>query len=340
MYKKVIVLEIKEAYVLAMEEGGAVVRIRKKDGLHVGDAIYILEEDLWEEREMAAAVSSSKSTLTNGKVRKKVLKKTVYMRIAGFAAMAAILVLCISFTLPFLSGTVYAQASFDGEACVQVALNDDYEITGAVSPDSSLEDGELNSLVGKPLKEAGEQIRKLCGKGSILIGYAFLEENPLDETFIRELRQLFDGQTILCLSGDPSDVKAADTKVMSLGKYLMEKQNAGADLDDLLESLSSKQLSQLLKEDPSWMQNEDFRDAMLDYQEKKAGSYQSEEKEDGEENETSDDDPSDVDAPDTDDQEDDQEDNREDDREDEDASPSDDTEDDREDDPEEEDEEA
>ncbi len=279
MYKKVIVLEIKEAYVLAMEEGGTVVRIRKKEGLRIGDEIYILDEDVYGEGGKRMVCFSLGGEGKDRKSPGKQNKKTVYMRFAGLAAVAAMIVLCISFTVPLLSGTAYAQASFDGEACVQVTLNEEYEITGAVSPDGSLNKEDVNSLVGKSLEDAGAQIRNLCGEGSILIGYAFLDEEHLDEMFDRELRQLFAGQTILCLSGNSSDVKAADGSVMSLGKYLMEQQNAGADLDDLLEELSLEQLEQMLREDPSWMRNEDFRDTMLEYHEKRAETEAGEEEE-------------------------------------------------------------
>lgn len=41
MIKKVIVLELKDDYALAMEEGGSIIRIKKKDGLSVGDKIWL-----------------------------------------------------------------------------------------------------------------------------------------------------------------------------------------------------------------------------------------------------------------------------------------------------------
>ena len=49
MYHKVMVMEVKEHYALAMGEDGQIVRIRYKAGMQIGDCIYILEEDLYQE---------------------------------------------------------------------------------------------------------------------------------------------------------------------------------------------------------------------------------------------------------------------------------------------------
>ena len=46
MYHKVIVMEIKETYALVMAEDGQILRVVYKDGMKVGDCIYILEEDI------------------------------------------------------------------------------------------------------------------------------------------------------------------------------------------------------------------------------------------------------------------------------------------------------
>ncbi len=45
-YEKVIVVELKSEWDLAMRPGGEIIRIRKKQGLHTGDVIYILPEDI------------------------------------------------------------------------------------------------------------------------------------------------------------------------------------------------------------------------------------------------------------------------------------------------------
>lgn len=45
MYHKVIILEIKGGYALAMTEDGEIIRIKKKAGMKVGAAVYVLEED-------------------------------------------------------------------------------------------------------------------------------------------------------------------------------------------------------------------------------------------------------------------------------------------------------
>lgn len=68
MYLKVLVMEIKEDYCLGMTEDGAVVRIRKKDGMKVGRRIYILREDLRNKEENVQKISEKGKKIISWKI--------------------------------------------------------------------------------------------------------------------------------------------------------------------------------------------------------------------------------------------------------------------------------
>lgn len=258
MYKKVIVLELHEAYALAMEEGGTVLRIKKKEGLSVGDTVYVLPEDLYCKKKPSAALAWAGA----GCVRNSpAYQKSKWMRVAGLAAMLA---LCVFLLVPQATPIAYALASFDGDASVQVELDEEYHIIKASSPDGSVPAEALNSLVGKGIEESGPTLRELCGSGSVLLGYTFMNDNDEDLFLDKELRVLFEGQPVVCLAGNFVDFQTADGQMLSLGSYLLEKHMIEDDLDDILECLSAGELEQMLKSNPYWLKNPDFREVLED----------------------------------------------------------------------------
>lgn len=114
MYKRVIVLELKTAYALVMEEGGAILRIYRKDGLAVCDTIYVLPEDIYQEKRASAVIPFPVGGKASSSCRKH-SGKSVWLKLGGMVAMLA---LCISLFLPRLSVTAYAVASFDGASSI------------------------------------------------------------------------------------------------------------------------------------------------------------------------------------------------------------------------------
>lgn len=267
MYRKAIVLKIEDGYVLAMEEGGGIIRIKQKDGLTVGDSIYVLPEDLYQKEEASVIVPLSGANGRKKPSKRCFSQKSIWMRVAG---MAAVLFLCISLLIPHVLVTAYAQASFDGQASVQVKLDQSYKIISAVSPDNSVSTDALHSLRGKLISEVGAELRALCGSGSVLVGYAFWNDADADSGLQQKLQALFRGQPIVCVSGSAADIQAADGKTRSLGTYLMEKQMTDNDVDDLLEGLALNDLEQMLRENPNWMNDSDFREALEEKKEKLA----------------------------------------------------------------------
>lgn len=278
MYKKVIVLELKQEYALAMEEGGAVLRIRRKKAMQVGDQLYVLPEDLYTAKE-------------NGKILPFVSRKQDETHGMGWprrlAAMAAVLALIITVMLPKLTTPARAAVvSFDARGEVQVELDANNKVLCATSVDGSIHQDDLNELRGKALSDLGENLQALLGNGPVVMAYAPVTDGAavdLEEL----LRQLFANQAAICLSGSEADVNDAEEQSVSLGRYLMglrltedqlermedlldtwEDQDLPEDQDDLVEdALEELDLSGLLalsEQDPSWLSHPDFQEALCE----------------------------------------------------------------------------
>lgn len=220
MYKKAIVMEIKAAYAIAMEEGGGIIRIKKKDGLSVGDSIYVLPEDLYHQKNACAGFSGSgskKTLLFLPSVQKSTLFK--------IASIAAMLILCITLVIPQLSVTTYAQASFDGAGSIQLSLDRNFQIIKAVSPDQSVPDSVLRTLRGKRIDDAKEELYSACGSDSILVGYALTDENEDSSALASHLESLFPSQSVTFVNGTNQDIENAAKEELSLGKYLADQQD-------------------------------------------------------------------------------------------------------------------
>lgn len=183
MYKKVIVLELKTAYALVMEEGGAILRIYRKDGLAVCDTIYVLPEDIYQEKRASAVIPFPVGGKASSSCRKH-SGKSVWLKLGGIVAMLA---LCISLFLPRLSVTAYAVASFDGASSIQVELDQDGRILSAVSLDDSVTQDDLDSLKGKTIEDAASDLNTWCGDGSILIGYTLMDGSEGDPAMLQSI---------------------------------------------------------------------------------------------------------------------------------------------------------
>ena len=240
MYYKVIILEIKEECCLALTEDGAVIRIKRKEGLGEGDKVYVLDEDLYQ----GAAAPKNQVVLpfTRGKkVRKSYLQK--------FTAVAAAVMVCIaSLLVPQMADPAYAAVSFDGEKSIQVKVDKEGKVVDAVSPDQTVSEEELAALKDKPLRQLQNMVGELNEKdgGIIVIAYAGLK-GDLDQSFKKDVNDIFGSGKILCLEGSKDDVKAAEKAGKSLGMYMIEKAVSENQLDQLLKGASKEQIVKFLK---------------------------------------------------------------------------------------------
>lgn len=282
MLDKVIILELKEDYAIAMKEGGEVIRIKRKPGMAVGDQVYVLPEDLYTEK--SKVIPFQAATRSPAALR----------RIARMATAAAMVVLMIVALLPNLATKAYAVVSIDGQQRVQMEVDKDQSVLEVSSVDGSLPDAQLQQLKGRNLFELGPELTELLGNGPLLVAYAPYDGASDPETE-QALRQMFGQTELVYLAGNAQDISSAAENSQSLGLYmlslLMNEEHSDFledfyedyfgldDLDDedddLMEDDSDKQedafedltlneLMDLAKAHPEYMKNSDFREVLSD----------------------------------------------------------------------------
>lgn len=226
MYHKVIILEIKDRYALAMTEEGEIIRIKKKAGMKVGAAVYVLEEDKYE------------------KVR------TLHWQKA--AAIAAAILLCItSLLLPQFSQQVYAMVELEGAKSVSVKVDKNYKIQDAYSYDDTVSLKALKDLEGKNLRELkdfAEQLR--ASDGSLNVVYAlYKKDKKVSEEFAKVLQEIFGSESVTYMEGKIEEIQEPDKKQKTdiiTGKEIIaepketeeedDREDAEADIEDADES--------------------------------------------------------------------------------------------------------
>lgn len=206
MFWKVLVLEIKDKYCLAMREDGSVVRIVKKPNIKEGDTIYVVEDNLYTE---------------NSKKVYKIKRSTVQKLTAVVAAVA---VFALVMTIPQFADKACAIVSFDGEKSVELKLNKNNEIIDAKSYDDTLTEDELDKLEGMNLFDASDDLKSFDSKdGALLVASASMKNSEKDSELEDEIEEMLEDCDSIYLKGDKDDIKKAEKAKKSLGIYLIEK---------------------------------------------------------------------------------------------------------------------
>ena len=146
MYHKVIVMEIKETYALVMAEDGQILRVVYKDGMKVGNRIYILEEDIlkkdsFKEENHASIIPFAERKKTGNQ------HKTFWKKMVAVAAACALFV--TSFAVLSKPEKAYAMVSVDEEKAVEVVLNQKNRVKEADSKNDSLTREEKKEIKGE-----------------------------------------------------------------------------------------------------------------------------------------------------------------------------------------------
>ena len=179
MYHKVIVMEIKETYALVMAEDGQILRVVYKDGIKVGECIYILEEDIlkkdsFKEENHASIIPFVERKKTGNQ------HKTLWKKMVAVAAAFALFV--TSFAVLSKPEKAYAMVSVDGEKAVEVVLNQKNRVKEADSKNDSLTGEEKKEIKGEKVETIKNYFSQdLSGKETIIVGYAFLKDESEEE---------------------------------------------------------------------------------------------------------------------------------------------------------------
>lgn len=189
MYHKVIILEIKGGYALAMTEDGEIIRIKKKAGMKVGAAVYVLEEDRY--------------------------KKVRTLQWQKAAVIAAAVLLCItSLLLPQFSQQVYAMVELEGAKSVSVKIDKNYKIQDAYSYDDTMSLKALKDLEGQKLQDLKEIVEELRdADGRLTVVYAmYKEDEKVSKELEEALQKIFGNENVTYMKGKIEEIQEPDKK--------------------------------------------------------------------------------------------------------------------------------
>ena len=287
MYHKVIVMEIKETYALVMAEDGQILRVVYKDGMKVGDCIYILEEDIlkkdsFKEENHASIIPFAERKKTGNQ------HKTLWKKMVAVAAAFALFV--TSFAVLSKPEKAYAMVSVDGEKAVEVVLNQKNRVKEANSKNDSLTREEKKKIKGEKVEIIKNYFSQdLSDKETIIVGYAFLEDESEEEraALQRRLEKTFGTEHLLYLAGDKEDVENAKKAGKSLGIYLAEQILTGEDFNKVVNEVTEEEILELLEKNPSFIENpalkKSIQEKLSDYED--ADDLEKEEEADHDESE-------------------------------------------------------
>ena len=287
MYHKVIVMEIKETYALVMAEDGQILRVVYKDGMKVGNRIYILEEDIlkkdsFKEENHASIIPFAERKKTGNQ------HKTFWKKMVAVAAAFALFV--TSFAVLSKPEKAYAMVSVDGEKAVEVVLNQKNRVKEADSKNDSLTREEKKKIKGEKVETIKNYFSQdLSDKETIIVGYAFLKDESEEEraALQRRLEKTFGTEHLLYLAGDKEDVENAKKAGKSLGIYLAEQILADESFHKVVNETTEEEILELLEKNPSFMEEpilkESIQEKLSEYED--ADDFEKEEEANHDENE-------------------------------------------------------
>ena len=287
MYHKVIVMEIKETYALVMAEDGQILRVVYKDGMKVGNRIYILEEDIlkkdsFKEENHASIIPFAERKKTGNQ------HKTLWKKMVAVAAAFALFV--TSFSVLSKPEKAYAMVSVDGEKAVEVVLNQKNRVKEADSKNDSLTGEEKKEIKGEKVETIKNYFSQdLSDKETIIVGYAFLEDESEEEraALQRRLEKTFGTEHLLYLAGDKEDVENAKKAGKSLGIYLAEQILTGDNYNKVVNEATEEEILELMEKNLSFMDNpalkKTIQEKLSEYED--ADDLEKEEEADHDENE-------------------------------------------------------
>lgn len=280
-------MEIKETYALVMAEDGQILRVVYKDGMKVGDCIYILEEDIlkkdsFKEENHASIIPFAERKKTGNQ------HKTLWKKMVAVAAAFALFV--TSFAVLSKPEKAYAMVSVDGEKAVEVVLNQKNRVKEADSKNDSLTGEEKKKIKGEKVETIKNYFSQdLSDKETIIVGYAFLEDESEEEraALQRRLEKTFGTEHLLYLAGDKEDVENAKKAGKSLGIYLAGQILTGEDFNKVVNEVTEEEILELLEKNPSFIENpvlkKSIQEKLSDYED--ADDFEKEAETDHDENE-------------------------------------------------------
>lgn len=237
---KGIVMETKDDYVIVMKEDGTLVRIKNKDGLNIGSAIFFFEEDIYIKKEVANIIPFRK-----------------YMVPLG--AIAALFIILINPIMNMFStriNNVYAVLTFDINPSIEFELDENGIIKNIKGINDDAVALGLDKIKGMTFEEGTVELKDLLSQNNylnnnnaVLVGFSFIgKENINYEKDIQKtIQNTFKGTDVAFLKGQKSDLEKAESQGISLGKYEALLKLDEDNFEDAIENLSTQEMLELLR---------------------------------------------------------------------------------------------
>ena len=266
MYYKGIIVEIQDKYIIVMDEGGEFIKLKKKDGASIGDAIFFTEEDI---------------------VKEKSFGKVLKLWTLPLATAAVIFISLISVLINFnTKNTPYALLSFDINPSFSIEVNKDDTIVKVSALNEDAKNLDINKLKNKPLNEALKVVKaeldsnnNFKDKNSLIVGFSFLEGNKniqFEDNVKKVIDENFNGFKIVYVEGDKKDEEEARKAGLSLGKYSINKGLNNKFSEDELKNVPVDEIINRFDEENG---DKDYEDEIED-EDDKEDSYENDDKED------------------------------------------------------------
>ena len=217
---KVIIMEIKDDYAIAMTPEFEFIKIKKKKSMQEGQKIYIVDEDI---------------CYSNEKV--PFFKNKKFIKGLGLLAVLIGAILIVWMLLNSFKNNSYAVISLDGNSSLEMELDENKHVIGATSRDNSIPNKELDYIEGETLDDAIEHVSDLLENDNyVLAGYSISDQN--NTAYDKDLKSTVQKYLpyTLFIKSDMDDVKLADSEDMTLGKYELKDIHYLEELESCVEN--------------------------------------------------------------------------------------------------------
>ena len=271
-------MELKDQYALVMAEEGEILRVRRKEGMKVGNCIYVLEEDFVRHEE-----TDTISKVLNLSEKKKNRRHSYPLWKQAMAAVAALVIFMTSAVILLKPETAYAMVSVDGNKNVEVLINQKHTVKEAESGNDKMAKVELEDLKGKKVDAVKDYFEEDTEKKeTLVVGYALCKDATTQEVedLHRQLEKIFGTEHVLYICGNQEDIKQAKKEGKSLGMYLVEHIVSEKEFGDIVYEGTEEEFWELLESNHAVMQNptikQNIQKALSEYKEDESNNTENE----------------------------------------------------------------
>ena len=235
---KVIIMEVKDDYAIVMTSDFEFIKIKKKKSMTEGQKIYIVDEDICQ--------GGEKTSLSN---------KNKLLKILGLVAiLLGILLLAFLFN-PFKKDT-YATASFDGDASIELSLDENKKITEAISRDDSIPGGELENLKGKSFEYGLDEIDDYLENDNYILASCYVPSGENDN-YIDDIRTTIDKELsdVIFINANKDDIKQAEKENKTLGQYKLQSVASLSELEKYINTVNYNKLDKFVLTNSNLIKN-------------------------------------------------------------------------------------